>query len=202
MRNPEQTRQTIIEEAAVLFNKMGYVGTSMGLLVEKIPFTKGAIYKHFANKSELASAAFDHNAKRMMDMLRVEIRRAENAPDKLRSMVDYYVNFVHKPPIEGGCPIINTSVDTMDLGNKGDHQFLREKVNGIIEIMRMSIQKITQRGIQEGQIKADLDVEGFSALFFAAIEGGILLARVQGSEHNYRLVKRQLEIIIKSIEIG
>ncbi len=54
MGKAEETRQTIIEKAAVIFNKNGYQRTTMSTLTKALGLTKGAIYGHFADKDELA----------------------------------------------------------------------------------------------------------------------------------------------------
>lgn len=55
----EQTRTTIIEAAAVLFERQGYGSTSLSDIVAQAGVTKGALYFHFASKEELAHAIMD-----------------------------------------------------------------------------------------------------------------------------------------------
>ncbi|MFD0317976.1 ScbR family autoregulator-binding transcription factor [Streptomyces flavalbus] len=50
----EQTRATIIEAAADLFDCRGYESTSLSEIVEHARVTKGALYFHFAAKEDLA----------------------------------------------------------------------------------------------------------------------------------------------------
>ncbi|MBQ1090411.1 ScbR family autoregulator-binding transcription factor [Streptomyces sp. B93] len=50
----EQTRATIIEAAADLFDQRGYESTSLSDIVEHARVTKGALYFHFAAKEDLA----------------------------------------------------------------------------------------------------------------------------------------------------
>ncbi|MFE6288155.1 ScbR family autoregulator-binding transcription factor [Streptomyces sp. NPDC057877] len=50
----EQTRATIIEAAADLFDRHGYESTSLSDIVEHARVTKGALYFHFAAKEDLA----------------------------------------------------------------------------------------------------------------------------------------------------
>jgi AcrR family transcriptional regulator len=49
-----ETRSTIIDTAAVVFARRGYVATSFSELVSESGLTKGAFYFHFSSKEELA----------------------------------------------------------------------------------------------------------------------------------------------------
>ena len=62
----ERTTQYIIETVAPIFNKLGYVGTSMSDLTEATGLTKGALYGNFENKEALAMSAFEYNSKRLL----------------------------------------------------------------------------------------------------------------------------------------
>jgi AcrR family transcriptional regulator len=55
----EQTRTTIIEAAADLFDRQGYGSTSLSEIVAQARVTKGALYFHFASKEELAHAIME-----------------------------------------------------------------------------------------------------------------------------------------------
>ena len=66
----EETRQTIIEKAAVIFNKNGYQRTTMSTLTRALGLTKGAIYGHFTDKDELAVEAFRYSVRQMSERLR------------------------------------------------------------------------------------------------------------------------------------
>jgi len=50
MGKAEQTRRMIIEKAAPIFNKKGYLGTSISDLTKSTGLTKGAIYGNFKDK--------------------------------------------------------------------------------------------------------------------------------------------------------
>lgn len=65
----ERTTQYIIETVAPIFNKYGYVGTSMSHLTEATGLTKGAIYGNFENKEALALASFEYNRMLLLQKL-------------------------------------------------------------------------------------------------------------------------------------
>ena len=62
----ERTTAFIIETVAPIFNKHGYIGTSMSDLTEATGLTKGALYGNFENKEALALAAFEYNSVQLL----------------------------------------------------------------------------------------------------------------------------------------
>ena len=196
MRNPEQTRRLIVEKAMLLFNLKGYRSTSLSDITKMTGITKGAIYGSFENKDAVAVASFESAVEIILSDLRKRIRSAKTAPDKLRAIAGYYSDYAENSPIEGGCPIINTAIEADD-----NYPMLRIKVVRVMGIIKDSIKKIINRGIREKQIKTDIQVDEFALTFYAAIEGAILISRVEGDTETYSLVRRNLEKQITEISI-
>ena len=71
----ERTRQFIIESATPVFNRKGYVGTSMSDITKATGLTKGAIYGNFENKEELALEAFNFSFRRVVKGLNEYVGR-------------------------------------------------------------------------------------------------------------------------------
>ncbi|WP_105968461.1 ScbR family autoregulator-binding transcription factor [Streptomyces geranii] len=55
----EVTRRSILAAAALLFERHGYVGTSISDVARTSGYTSGAIYFHFGNKEGLAQSVLD-----------------------------------------------------------------------------------------------------------------------------------------------
>src|SRR5262249_54080854 len=112
MSKGEKTRQKIVAKAARLFNQHGFEGSSMSALMEATGLEKGGIYRHFSSKEELAVEAFDHAwhsafAARMQDL-----ESMPNTVDRLKLFVENFVE--RRPSVPGGCPLLNTAVDSDD----------------------------------------------------------------------------------------
>jgi AcrR family transcriptional regulator len=52
-RRRERTREALLDAAAVVFAKRGFDGASLDEIAATAGYTRGAIYKHFADKEEL-----------------------------------------------------------------------------------------------------------------------------------------------------
>src|SRR5215475_8922783 len=92
MSKAEKTRQFIIEKTAPIFNIKGYAGTSLSDMTDATGLTKGSIYGNFANKDEVALAAFDHNLSKIQQVLREEMSKETSARKKLLVYTKVYDN--------------------------------------------------------------------------------------------------------------
>lgn len=194
MRNSENTRQLIIEKALPIFNTKGYHATSLSDITHATGITKGAIYGNFKNKDEVATAAFERATQIVLNQVSDRIRKEPDAPKKLKGMVEYYSDYIKNPPIEGGCPILNTSVEADD-----NLPHLRSMVIRTIALIKDSLVKIINRGMLEGQIKKELDAESFAITFYATIEGAVSLSRIEGDMRSYLAIQAYLFKMIDSI---
>lgn len=191
-----QTKNKIIHSAISLFNTQGYRATSLSDITKSSGLTKGAIYGNFANKDAVAVAAFEFAVDKVILELRERIKNSPTAPLKLKAIASYYREYVLNPPIEGGCPIVNTAIEADD-----NHPLLRSRVIRIMHIMKDSIKKIIYRGIREKQIEPTVKVDEFASMYYSSIKGSIILSRVEGDLESYRLTENFLNDFIDKISI-
>ncbi|WP_280443927.1 ScbR family autoregulator-binding transcription factor [Nocardia brasiliensis] len=60
-----ETRQQIIQGAAVAFDAEGFAGASLGQIVKQAKTTRGALHFHFPTKEALADAVIEEHNRRM-----------------------------------------------------------------------------------------------------------------------------------------
>jgi TetR/AcrR family transcriptional regulator, transcriptional repressor for nem operon len=173
----ERTKQLIIEKAAPLFNQKGYAGTSLGDIMEVTGLAKGGIYGHFASKDDIAAQVFDYAYHKIVSEIRARVKPVDSATGKFMALLDFYRDYLLHPPVEGGCILLNTAIEADDT-----HPQLREKTQKAMTDQLHSLHRMMQRGIAREEFRADLDVELESEVFYAQIEGGIMMARLAGSQ--------------------
>ncbi len=188
MSKAERTKQFIVEKTAPIFNVKGYAGTSVNDMMAATGLTKGSIYGNFRNKDDVALAAFDHNRKKVDQVVRREMEKEKSAKGKLMVYAKVYGNFYKDAFPEGGCPILNTAIEADDT-----HAVLREKAADAITGWKNNIAGIIQKGVANNEFSADVDPEQIAISIVALIEGGIMVAKVTG-KLNYRTA------IMKSVE--
>jgi len=103
-----QTRQRIVEQARVLFNRNGFAEVTIDEIMAGAGLTRGGFYNHFRNKEELyaeAVASFlNGRGKTWRDDAGVD---PENGgPETVRAMINSYLSAAHMHDIDGQCPMI------------------------------------------------------------------------------------------------
>ena len=176
MSKAEETKNFIIEKSAPIFNRHGYKGTTMSQLTKAIHMTKGAIYGNFADKDEIALAAFDYNFDEISKKIGNVIRSKDNACDKLIAFANFYLDHFIEISRKGGCPLLNAAVDSDHI-----HPLLKERVVEAIETWINTVTKIVSNGIKHKQIDPNAKPDQFASVFVSLIEGGIVLSKATGN---------------------
>jgi TetR/AcrR family transcriptional repressor of nem operon len=180
MSKAEKTKQFIVEKTASLFNTKGYAGTSLSDMTDATGLTKGSIYGNFKNKDEVALAAFDHNLKKIRQIIAREMDRQKSIREKLLVYAHVYENFLSFPFPEGGCPILNTAIEADDT-----HPALKKKATEAILTWKNMLTALLEKGIAGKEFSAELDTEQTALTMIAMIEGGIMISKLTG-KLNYR----------------
>jgi TetR/AcrR family transcriptional regulator, transcriptional repressor for nem operon len=173
----QQTKQLIIEQAAILFNQNGYVGTSIADIMRSTGVGKGGIYSHFRNKDEIAIAAFDHTLNSIVQAVMLNVEQENTAIDRLTAFVDTFRGFTTQPIGVGGCPILNTAVESDDT-----HPEMRLHVQQAVNQILALVGSIIALGIRQGEILADTNIEQVSTVILATIEGAIMMSKLYGND--------------------
>jgi len=179
MSKGEQTRQRILQQAAPLLNQRGFQGCSMSDIMQATGLEKGGIYRHFANKEELAGEAFRYALEQAVKNRTDGLEHLSGALEKLRFLIH---RFVEAPsPIAGGCPLLNTAVDADD-GNAA----LRKLVRHAFADWRKRLADIVAEGIERGEIRKDVSANGVANTIIGALEGALVLSRLEGTREPLR----------------
>ncbi len=190
----ERTRNMIIEKSAVLFNQKGYSGTSMKDIMEATGLSKGGLYGNFSSKEEVAVAAFEKAVETVDDQVRIRTKVVENTLDKLKAVVYFYKERILDPPVEGGCPIQNTSVEADD-----SNPALRKRVMAVMDDWRERIVYTLHKGMKRGEVRMDVDATEFAIRFIGTLEGGILMAQLYKDVRYFDVLARQLISMIEEL---
>lgn len=194
MEKGENTRKYIIAKAAELFNQKGYSGSSLSDITELTGIKKGGIYRHFSNKDEIAYEAFNYAGSVVGAQLAQAINQQETASGKLLAYLHVYENVVEAPPFIGGCPLLNTAIESDDC-----HPGLRERAQQALIGTLESLKRIISEGIQSGEFKADLDIDGLASFTLSIMEGGIMMSKLEGNNRHIRMNIKSLANYLKMV---
>lgn len=183
MGKGEQTRAMILARVAPLFNQQGYFGSSLSDIMQQTGLEKGGIYNHFKSKEQLALEAFDYSYSILDQRIRGVLAGKKHAIERLFAILTYFQDLIDDPPIPGGCPILNTAIESDDA-----EPALRDRARSAMDELRSTARRIISKGIERGEVRPGVDAETWASMLIAALEGAVMLSRLyQDSTHMSRV---------------
>lgn len=196
MRNPEATRENILKKSGILFNTNGYKATSISDITEATGLTKGAIYRHFENKDDLEKETLAFMSEKLFLKLRAIISAEKHAVKKLNAIFKFFESYISNPPLKGGCPLLNAAIESDDA-----HPVLRKEALKLLSILKSSVITILQNGIDNKQIKGNIDKSFYATLIIGALEGGIMMSKLEGNNTDICKITKHLQKQIELIAV-
>lgn len=175
MARGSDTREMIIEKSAELFNVYGYHGCSLSDIMKATQLKKGGIYNHFDNKDEIAVAAFDHSFKKILMRFREHLDKDTTSTEKLYSIIAVFRDMVTDPVIKGGCPIVNTAIDSTD-----SHPGLKQRAKMAIQTLEDYIVIKIEEGKATREFRSEADSRSIATFMIMAMEGAVMMSRTNG----------------------
>jgi TetR/AcrR family transcriptional repressor of nem operon len=189
-RKGESTRLRILERAAPVFNQRGYAGASMSELVEATGLEKGGIYNHFGSKDDLALESFSYAISRIVDAFAGAQDGVEGV-DRLTRIVSVFGDWAEKPLIPGGCPIMNTAIESDDT-----HPPLADQARVAMESWHRLIGAILKQAKARGEVADSVDPYQVATVVTATLEGSLMLTKLfRDPSHMHRAVRHLTDYI-------
>ncbi len=133
---------------------------------------KGGIYRHFASKEALAQEAFDYSWRETYQARLKDLDAVVNTVDRIKQFISNFVEV--RPPVPGGCPLLNTAVEVDD-GNTA----LRKRALRALRGWRTGLAAIVQEGIERGEIRRGVEPETVATIVIACLEGALMMSRLE-----------------------
>ena len=182
-----RTRDHIVASAAPLFNRKGFHGAAMSDLMAATGLEKGGVYRHFESKDAIALAAFDHALALVSRRYVAALTASGTALERLEGFARAFLANWEDPPLPGGCPMLNTAVDSDD-----GHPALRARARNAVDYLRRRVAQVVREGVWSSELRAGTDPEAVAAFVLASLEGGTMLAGLYGDAHPLRSTVDQL----------
>jgi TetR/AcrR family transcriptional regulator, transcriptional repressor for nem operon len=173
VRDPEQTRETILRAAAKEIHRRGFQAASLTDILAATELTKGALYHHFPNKTALGYAVVD-------ELLAGEVRETFIAPlgeggDPIARLGGVLQAAMAQAGMEDlllGCPVNNLALE-MSPGDEG----FRTRINQIYDDWRDGIARALEQGKATGHVEPEVDSNGAATFILGALAGCRSLAK-------------------------
>jgi AcrR family transcriptional regulator len=169
----ERTTRYIIETVAPIFNKHGYIGTSMSDLTDATGLTKGALYGNFENKEALALSAFEYNGKRLLQALDEVLGKEGTSLDKIFALTDFYRHYDSFTDEMGGCPVLNTGIDA-----EYNNRLLAAAVRETVVTIEGKIALVLENGVKRNEIRLPVTPLQFAKQLYTMLQGAVAMATI------------------------
>lgn len=188
----ERTSAFIIETVAPVFNKHGYIGTSMSDLTEATGLTKGALYGNFENKEALALSAFEYNSKRLLGKFDEKLGIEGSALDKIFELMRFFRNYDIFTQEMGGCPILNVGVDAQH-----NNDLLSAANKETIKIIEGKIALVLENGVNAGELRLPVTPLQFAKQLYTMLQGAVAMSTMTRDRKYLMNTVAYLEQLVK-----
>lgn len=188
----ERTTAYIIETVAPIFNKLGYIGTSMSDLTEATGLTKGALYGNFENKEALALAAFEYNRGKLLSSVGEYLDIEGTSLEKIFNLLKFYRNYDVYTMDMGGCPILNVGVDAQH-----NNTLLAAAAKETIKEIEGKIALVLENGIKGNQLNLPVTPLQFAKQLFTMLQGAIAMSTITRDRKYLVNTVAYLEVLIQ-----
>lgn len=187
------TREKILREAYIEFQKNGYKLANVDRIVKKAGVTKGALYYYFKSKKELANSVIDTVIKDQLD--KIFLNNISLDPDK--SLAESLLQFrsgITIEEIKHGGTLVRLANELSD-NNRGTQNRIKKLLD---EMMERVADKLNQDQAL-GKLSISHNTSMFSRLISSSIIGSLTIAKVYQDKKIFKELIGQLVQILETI---
>lgn len=183
----EKTRAKLIDTTGSLLHRHGYHGVGLNQILAESGTPRGSLYFHFpGGKEELAVAALAAASAQAQAGLRAMLEQASGPAHAVSLMCGHSALAMAASGWQSGCPIATTALEAC-----GESEALRRAAQTHFAAMTGLIAAYLEaRGVASARA-AELGVIALSA-----VEGAMLLAKVQRSAEPIHIIEHSLATLL------
>lgn len=168
------TRSKILFAAYKEIHCQGFQSASLSNILARTGVTKGALYHHFPNKTELGYAVIDEVISQHILLSFVEpLREFENPIDGIIELIQTSADAFSLTDIQLGCPLTVLAQEMAPI----DEGF-RIRLIKIYDQWHKSIADGFRKALKNDQVLDDIDPDTVAMMIVATMEGAINAAKV------------------------
>ncbi len=196
VRDPDQTRNRLIEAAFDEIYENGFQGMRVEEILKRTGLKKGALYHHFASKLDIAYAVMDEYIAEMVKD--TWIKPMSDYKDPIEGITKVVLNIARgygeEDFIKKGCPLNNLAQEMSAL----DEGF-RQRIHNLLQLWISAFGQNLQQGKENGYIDSSVDTEVASTFIVAILEGCTSLLKASQDEKTLQSCWIGLEAYLKSL---
>jgi TetR/AcrR family transcriptional regulator, lmrAB and yxaGH operons repressor len=181
------TRDRLVRTTSRLLRKQGYGATGLNQVMAEAQAPKGSMYFHFpGGKEELAAAAVDYFAERVMRRMETGLEEAATVGEAVTGFFDGYIEHFRRTDFAEGC-----AVATVVLDAASQHEAL---ANATGRALRGWVDRFAEALEAEGRSPAE--AHALATVIVAAIEGTVVLGKGERSTEPFVAVQAVLQDLL------
>ena len=182
VRDPERTRERILDAAQARILEHGFSATSVDAIVGRAGATKGAFFHHFGSKADLAKALVERYAALDREHLEQGLARAEKlASDPLQQVLlliaFYEEEFEAMLEPFPGC-LFASYIYEAKLFDDATLAVLRESTLLWRRVLRAKLEEVAAAHPP----RREVDMESLADLFYSLSEGAFVMTKTLGDK--------------------
>jgi AcrR family transcriptional regulator len=193
-KQPQQTRQSILDAVGDEFSLHGYAGTGLGAIVERAGLTKGALFHHFPDKQRMALAWIGEALAGAMEGLWVDPLEALGSLDGLRGLCR--TRCMELQPGDATSALVALTAETA----AGD-PLMGEALERIFTRWREAVAQLLERGKTDGWIHRSIQPSVEAAFLVSAMAGFSVSTRCHPDESLRRACATALEGYLETLRV-
>jgi len=194
-RNPENTRNKIMQAAFHEMHKHGYQGMRIDQVLKNTDLKKGAMYHHFPSKQALGYAVLEERIQKRITEL--WITPLITTDDPLMTIHSLFIKLDEEwndDFFNLGCPLNNLAQEMSPI----DEGF-RDRITTFFNLWKESITDALKLGQQQGIVDQSINSADSAIFILASIEGALGMVKSHQNKEVYYSCSRELERYLNTL---
>jgi TetR/AcrR family transcriptional repressor of nem operon len=168
------TRSRILSAAYREIHLNGFQAASLNAILAHTGVSKGALYYHFPNKTELGYAVVEEVIARRIHLSFVQpLEQSDNAIEALIALIEQAGNAFTLRDIELGCPLGSLAQEMA-----GIDEGFRQRLNAIYALWHGAIIRAVEQARASGRIIDSIIPEQVAVMVVATLEGCLSAGKI------------------------
>jgi AcrR family transcriptional regulator len=185
----EQTRQTVLAQAADMAARQGLSTLTIGELATRTRLSKSGLFAHFQSKEALQLAVLAYARDRFTDEVIRPATRTPRGEPRVRALFEHWLEISRQ--VNAECLFVSASAEFDDQPGPVRDQLVRDHrdcADSIIQVFRT--------GVSEGDFREDADAGQFAYDLHSIMLGFFHAHRLLGDPRAPERVRRSFEALL------
>lgn len=154
-------RQAILDSAVRTFAEHGFFASRTRDIAASAGVAEGTIYLYFESKDDLLLTAFREKVREFVDSARSVLDSSLPFPDRLARFIEMQFRNIEENPALATVLLMET---------RQSSKFYGEPVRDVLRRYASAIDELLQSGLEQGQLRSDLDIPLARRILVGALE--------------------------------